>query len=245
MNSMDLGPAVKAEPLCARSARRADNARMHADRRMRDELRDRGEALATLLGVARYSGVLLADSLLLQYQRWPRHYHDGRHLLACVREADAVRVMAPDPDAVAFALWFHDAVYWPWRKDNEARSAAQARESALRLGLGADFAQRVHGLVMATAHLAGPAATTDPAADWVLDIDLGILGAPPDVYDRYEHDVRREYFYVMPRAWRKGRGAVLRHFIAQPSIYRTAHYRAALEGRARENLRRACAATPE
>ena len=216
---------------------------MQADRQLRDELRERGQVLATSLGVARDTGAKLADMLMLQYGRWPRRYHDARHLLACVRAADEVRSLAHDADTIAFALWFHDAVYWPWRHDNEARSAVQAREAAMRLGLGSTFADRVHALVMATAHLAGThAEVNDPAADWVLDIDLGILGAPADAYRRYERDVRREYFFVMPWSWRKGRAAVLRHFIAQPAIYRTAHFRSRLEARARSNLQHSLAA---
>jgi predicted metal-dependent HD superfamily phosphohydrolase len=213
---------------------------MDADRDLRSELHEHGRSLATSLGLARDAGTALADMLLLQYGRWPRRYHDPRHLLACVSAAESVRSMLPCADAVAFALWFHDAVYWPWRRDNEARSAVQARESALRLGLGVPFAEQVHALVMATAHLAGaPHPDGDPAVSWVLDIDLGILGAPPEAYERYERDVRREYFFVTPWAWRKGRAAVLQHFLDQPRIYRTEHFRAGLEVRARENLQRA------
>ena len=213
---------------------------MAAHPSLRDELHDHGRTLALSLELARDAGTQLADAMLRQYRRWPRRYHDERHLLHCVRAAEAVRAQAESADAVAFALWFHDAVYWPWRKDNEARSASQAHAAARRLGLPAAFADQVHALVMATAHLAGGAPSdAGPAADWVLDIDLGILGAPPEAYDRYEHDVRREYFFVMPWAWRKGRGAVLRHFLAQPRIYRTAHFHALLEASARGNLERA------
>ena len=213
---------------------------MPIDRKLLDELHEHGRTLASSLGIARDTGTQLADALVLQYRRWPRRYHDTRHLLACVRAAEKLRTSLPEADAVVFALWFHDAVYWPWRRDNELRSAVQAHDAALRLGLGPTFADRVHTLVMATAHLAGtPAAGSDPAADWVLDIDLRILGARPEVYDRYERNVRREYFFVMPWSWRKGRAAVLRHFLAKPRIYRTAHFRVLLEARARENLERA------
>jgi predicted metal-dependent HD superfamily phosphohydrolase len=213
---------------------------MNAD--VHDALRDHGRALALRLGAARDVGTALADGLARQYDRWPRRYHDSRHLLACVRACEDVRALLPAGDAVAFALWFHDAVYIPWRSDNESRSASQAVEAARRWGLDAAFAARVRCLVEATAHLGGePAAeaTADPATPWVLDIDLGILGAPPEVYERYERDVRREYFFVGPRRWRRGRAAVVRHFLAQPRIYRTAHFREALEARARENLARA------
>jgi predicted metal-dependent HD superfamily phosphohydrolase len=202
-------------------------------------LRDHGRALAVRVGVARDLGTALADGLARQYDRWPRRYHDARHLLACVRACEEVRRLVPEPEAVAFALWFHDAVYRPWRRDNEARSAAQAVVAARRWGLDPAFAARVRRLVEATAHLGGEpaaAAAVDPATAWVLDIDLGILGAPADAYERYERDVRREYFFVAPARWRHGRAAVLRHFLDQPRIFRTAHFHGLLEARARRNL---------
>src|SRR4051794_23606137 len=103
---------------------------------LRDELRDHAGALGASLGYARTTAHAMADLLLAQYERWPRRYHDGRHLLASVRAAEALRGQIPDDvDAVAFALWFHDAVYKPWRSDNEARSATMARRAALRLRL--------------------------------------------------------------------------------------------------------------
>jgi predicted metal-dependent HD superfamily phosphohydrolase len=208
-------------------------------RALRDELREHGGALAGRLGVARDTGMAMADALRVQYDRWPRRYHDARHLLACVCAAESVRTLMPSADAAVFALWFHDAVYRPWRGDNEARSAVQAQRAARRLGLGAAFAEQVGALVLATAHLAGSAPIADPAAAWVLDIDRGILGAVPALYDRYERDVRREHFFVTPARWRRRRAAVLRHFLEQPRIYRTAHFGARLEAPARANLQRA------
>jgi predicted metal-dependent HD superfamily phosphohydrolase len=139
---------------------------------------------------------------------------------------------------VAWALWFHDAVYWPWSRRSEQRSADWARDSALALGLPAGFAQRVHALVMATAHLGAPHGDEGIDADWVVDIDLGILGQAPALYERYAHDVRREYFWVSGSRFRRGRAAVLRHFLAQPAIYRTPHFRNLLEAPARDNLQR-------
>lgn len=212
---------------------------MTADPSIDPALREHGRALALRLGLPRDRGDDLADTLGRQYGRWPRRYHDRRHLLACVQAAESLHDAMPEPDAVAFALWFHDAVYRPWRRDNEARSAGQAGASARRLGLGEPFASRVQALVMATAHLDGTApAHDDAAADWVVDIDLKILGASPAAYDRFEHDVRREYLHVMPWTWRRRRAAVLSHFLSLPRIYRTAHFHDRLEAPARANLQR-------
>ena len=175
----------------------------------------------------------LGASLLRHWQRWPRRYHDGRHLLACVRAAARHREALAQPGAVAWALWFHDAVYWPWKRDNEARSADWAHDAALRCGLGAGFADTVRALVMDTCHGVQPAPGD---AAWLVDIDLGILGQSPETYARYAADVRREYFWIPRRRFAAGRQAVLRGFIARPSIYTTLDFRNRFEAQARANL---------
>lgn len=197
----------------------------------------------------------LGRRLARDWGRWPRRYHTLSHLLECLRQAQQWRAQMQEPARVAWALWFHDAIYKPWRRDNEERSARWAERAALDLGLAAAFGQGAAALVRATAHLAPPAteAGTPPAApqpparrpsdgDWLVDIDLSILGEDAATYDRYEAAVRQEYFFVPRGAWLRGRGAVLRHFLGQPHIFRTEAYRQRYEARARANLRRALAA---
>jgi predicted metal-dependent HD superfamily phosphohydrolase len=206
--------------------------------RAEEILRGRWQELCGELRITGAGPAGLCERLLRAWRRWPRRYHDTRHLLACVEAARPWRPHIADPAALCWALWFHDAVYRPWRRDNEARSAERAHAAALGLGLSPAFARRVHRLVMATAHGQAPDTADDPDAAWMVDIDLGILGQPWHVYERYARDVRREYFWVLPGAWRKGRGAVLRHFLAQPSVYRTPAFRERFEAAARENLQR-------
>ena len=71
------------------------------------------------------------------------------------------------------------------------------------------------------------------------DIDLSILGADAELYDRYEGWIRQEYDFVPEEAFRKGRGAVLKGFLDQGVIYHTAELRERLEVLARDNLSRA------
>ena len=69
----------------------------------------------------------------MNWSRWPRAYHDTAHLHACLQHLHAVQHDLPgvlhNPAAMALALWFHDAVYWPWSAHNEERSADWAREA--------------------------------------------------------------------------------------------------------------------
>jgi predicted metal-dependent HD superfamily phosphohydrolase len=198
-----------------------------------DELRAGWASLCTRLGLASPAAEQLGRTLLRDWQRWPRRYHAGSHLLACVRAAERHRGSMARPEQVAWALWFHDAVYWPWRRDNERRSATWARDAALRFGLGAPFGDAVHALVMDTCHGVEPAAGD---AAWLVDIDLGVLGQPRAVYERYARDVRREYFWVPAARFATGRAAVLRGFLLRPRLYATETFRAAFEAQARANL---------
>lgn len=175
----------------------------------------------------------LRRRLLAGYAEPQRHYHTGQHLRECLTHFAAVRERVQHPGEVALALWFHDAVYDPHAGDNEARSADWARAALLCHGASAEQAGRVLALVMATCH-AAPA--TEPDAQWLLDIDLAILGAAPARFAEYEAQVRSEYAWVDEAHYQKQRRAVLQGFLARPAIYQTAYFRARLEKQARENL---------
>jgi len=69
----------------------------------------------------------------------------------------------------------------------------------------------VHRLILLTA--GHEVDEGDRAGALLVDADLWILSSPPDRYDRYAADVRAEYAHVPDDLWRRGRGAVLRHFL--------------------------------
>jgi predicted metal-dependent HD superfamily phosphohydrolase len=162
-----------------------------------------------------------------------RHYHDVRHLEACLAWRPQLRALATHPDAVELALWFHDAVYEPRRRDNEERSAAWARTALFQAGADARLAHHVHRLVLSTRQH-GPAEDADTRV--LCDIDLAILGAAPERYAEYENDIRAEYAWVPEPEFRAARRAVLEGFLARPAIYATAPFAEQLEAQARTNL---------
>jgi predicted metal-dependent HD superfamily phosphohydrolase len=138
-------------------------------------------------------------------QRWSephRHYHTVEHLDECIAWLDAVG----GSDALAVALYFHDAIYDPARTDNEAASAVLFER--LAVGVNAELVARVSALILSRAKHEG----TGEAA-LLADIDLAVLGASPARYDRFERDVRREYALFDDAQWRAGRARVLRGFL--------------------------------
>ena len=160
-----------------------------------------------------------------------RHYHTLSHLDACLRELDAASELAMRPPEVELALWFHDAIYRSWRRDNEARSA-QLAVRMLRAA-PAETLERIRQMILATSHLDG-----DFGGDTalVLDIDLSILGASPDTYARFERAIRREYWWVPRARYVAGRGKLLNSLLERTSIYQHDLFYEKYEKPARANI---------
>ncbi|MDB5806091.1 MAG: hypothetical protein JWN73_3413 [Betaproteobacteria bacterium] len=187
-------------------------------------------------------GGALVEAARAAYASPGRHYHTWTHIEACLREAGSLAF--DDAPVVYAALLFHDAVYVVGAKDNEARSAALA---AARLQGNAIFdaarIARVEHLILLTAsHGALPADAPDDDKK-LIDIDLSILAAPAEVYQRYARDVRREWVpqVVSPEQYARGRAAFLRGMLAAPRIFHSDDF-AARETAARGNIGRELAA---
>jgi predicted metal-dependent HD superfamily phosphohydrolase len=201
-------------------------------------------------GERQASADALGRELVNRHDRWPRRCHDTRQLAVVLQQAAAWRARMQRPDEVELALWFHDAVRDPWRVDNEARSARLATRRLTALGLAPERVARVAALVRATAHREAGHAPEDAALfaadgpltdtrDWVLDLDLAPLASTPEVFDRLEADLAREYFWVRRARWAAGRGAAIERLLALPRLFRQETLGRRLEGPARANLTRA------
>ncbi len=136
----------------------------------------------------------------------------------------------------------HDAVYWPGRRDNEARSASLARHWIDVHGLSARLeTERVVELIELTASHGRLTPRSLPSHDaaLVLDIDMSILAAPWSDYVEYERGVAAEYVpEVGALAFRWGRRRWLRRTLARRWIFLSPHYHGQLDARARHNMAR-------
>lgn len=182
---------------------------------------------------------VLLQALLDRYCEPHRRYHTLEHLDACFRHFESVRGQAAHPDEVELALWFHDAVYAIRAPDNEQKSADWARSAMREAGIPEASVQRVYALVMVTRHDCAP---QTPDQEILLDVDLSILGARPQVFDAYEDQIRAEYAAVPVADFRSNRRRILQGFLDRPKIYHTPEFGTRLEAQARENLRRSIAA---
>ena len=192
---------------------------------------DRWQALMQGLGLPGNERTLA--QLLAAYRQRHRHYHTARHIQACLEQFDAVRGDAADPHAIELALWFHDAVYNPYRADNEQASADWATRFLRDNGAPASLHGRVHALIMATRH---EAVADGHDAAILIDIDLSILGAGAEAYEAYRRAVRREYRWVPGPLFRRSRRAVLASFLERERIFLTERFHASREAAARRNI---------
>ncbi len=196
-------------------------------------LQDEWTRLCAALDVeAAYAGQLWT-CLAEAYGEPQRRYHTLDHIAAVVADAVRLRDRFQRPEAAMLALFFHDVVYDPARRDNEMRSADK-----LELWLG----RRIDAGVLATCRRAIEATTShvaqnDPDLDLILDIDMAILGASPDAYRRYAEGVAREYLPVYGfDTYAAGRTRLfLEPTLARGPLFLTPAF-AALEAQARANL---------
>jgi predicted metal-dependent HD superfamily phosphohydrolase len=179
--------------------------------------------------------------LLNAYREWGRHYHGELHLRSVLELLDRYRDLADRPAEVECALWFHDAIYSTWRGGNERRSARWASTFLTRGKAYPVVSKRIVASIEATEHAQTVLADNNDTA-LVLDIDLIILGADVATYTKFEQQIRREYWWVPKRRYRKARRKVLEAFLARPQIYHHVTLRATYEIAARRNLAQAIAA---
>ena len=163
-----------------------------------------------------------------------RHYHSLAHLAEMLALLDEHAGPTADRTAVELAVYYHDLIYDPLRRDNEAKSA-RAAERLLSEVTGARRISKVAAMIEATAAHA-PAEDGDTAL--LLDVDLAILGAAPERYDAYARAVRKEYWMYPGPIYRRGRRRALEGFLAAAHIYQGEAFRQNFETRARKNVGR-------
>lgn len=167
------------------------------------------------------------------YREEHRHYHNLDHIATCL---DLLATTEADTPPLRLALIYHDVIYETQRNDNEEASALYAQKDLVALGAPSSFVGEVSALILCTDHSGQHPRQLH--SDLLCDIDLSTLGADEEEYDRYAHNIRREYEWVPDDKYRAGRSKVLATFLQRPWIYATVKFRSRFEESARANLER-------
>ena len=176
---------------------------------------------------------LTFDKLIAAYAEKHRYYHTFKHVNACLNHLDKTHNLARYTHEIELALWFHDAIYKPYSKDNELKSAQWAVNFLKQNSVDEKTIARVYQLVLVTLH--GIEIKTDDEK-LIVDCDLTILGSSPEVYNQFEANVRKEYRLVPYFIYRKKRKEILQMFLKQNWVYQVEYFKDKFEKQARDNL---------
>ena len=174
----------------------------------------------------------LFNLLFNAYTELQRFYHTVQHIVECLDLFHQIKHHLNDPIAVELTIWFHDAVYDPQASNNEEQSAELMKQYSLGI-VTSNQLQKVFDWIIATkAHYA----SSDQDLNYLLDIDLAILGKHPQRFAEYEQQIQQEYSWVEPDLYHVKRAEVLQHFSQMKPIYQTDFFRKLFEDQAKQNL---------
>lgn len=175
----------------------------------------------------------LYSQLVNYYNKKNRAYHNMNHIKVCLHEFEQVKSSLKYPHDVELAIWFHDIIYDPKSPLNEDKSAEFAATALKNLNVDSHHIGRVKDLILATKH---DKAITNRDAQYLVDIDISILGYPPELFLSYEKSIRKEYKWVPQIIYRKKRKQLLMSFLNREKIYYTEPFSELYESQSRINL---------
>ena len=187
----------------------------------------------------------LIGVLKSHYGEAHRAYHTWDHITALLDHFE--RLEWHDPKSVEAALFWHDVIYEPLSSTNEADSAAMMRKVMFGRA-DATLLDRAEAIVLATAKHQVPAGA-DSALEQdcalFLDMDLSILGAPWEEFDRYDRAIRQEFIAIPDQVFLPRRRAIMAGFLERERLFLTDTFHQNYDATARANLARLVASLPK
>lgn len=169
-----------------------------------------------------------------KYSGRKRHYHNLTHLKFLIQQLKECKHLVADWDTILFSVFYHDIIYDVLKSNNEERSAKLAEKRLLMADFPDDKTTLCREQILATkSHIY----SNNNDTNLFTDADLSILGQPPDVYEEYYHQIRKEYSIFPDLIYNPGRKKVINHFLEMEKIFKTDHFFAKYEQQARINLK--------
>lgn len=165
------------------------------------------------------------------YSSRSRHYHNLTHLTEMMVCFENYKNQLQFPDAVLYALFYHDYIYNSTRKDNELKSAEYAAQ-LLPENAGVDK-QTIFDMILATKQHVYQGVEDEK---WLIDFDLKVLAKEPEAYTIYAKQNRKEFSIYPDFLYNPGRKKALEHFLEKEFIYQTEIFRTLFESKARANI---------
>lgn len=173
---------------------------------------------------------ILFEELLSIYTSPNRHYHNLNHIHMMLLLSERYSYSVP----LLWAIWFHDAIYSTFRKDNEEKSAQLAQEKMTWLGISNDIIDETVRLILITKDHQSES-INDVLGIQMSDLDLSILGSTPDRYETYTEQVRAEYHHIPRPVYKKARVSFIKSILNHTKLFQSREM-SEFEANARKNL---------
>ena len=181
------------------------------------------------------TGAGMHDRLLLAYSEPQRVYHTLAHIQSCFKIFQDVVHLAKNADALALAIWFHDAIYDINANDNEQRSADWFLQETK--GIFDDSLRNlVYGHILVTMHCGTE--IQDHDSQIMVDIDLFSFGKPWPEFLRDSEDVRNEKPGIPDEEFYPKQCGFQQFLLEQPRFFQSDYFYQHYEKQARQNLTR-------
>lgn len=171
-----------------------------------------------------------------RYNKNGRHYHNFEHIGVMVLSYYySYENKLTNPDEILFAIFYHDVIYNPLKKDNEMSSAIYMCEDLEETKLSEESIAFIFDAILSTEK---HERHDNQDINYLLDFDMSILGKPKLVYQTYTQSIRKEYWMYPKFMYNKGRKSSLQSFLKQDRIFKTDDFYKLYEEQSRKNINR-------
>lgn len=209
-------------------------------------LEERFTDLCTSLGHTNPKFVF--DKIYKFHTRNTRYHHNLELIRRNLEEFSTARHLSLYPISTELSLFFKDLIFEHYMHDNKPRSAQFAFNHLKGFGVKKEIAYYIYDIIVAVdpkhRYLDDPRfSPISIDQTLVADIDTSPLGLPPEEYDLYESNIKKEYMSGVHRKISEehyvvSRLCYLRDFLANPKIFLTDFFRIKYKKQARENIER-------
>lgn len=175
----------------------------------------------------------LYQRLILAYAQPHRVYHTLTHIQSCFDIFGDVVDQVENPDAVALAIWFHDAIYEIDAVDNEQRSADWFLKESDNI-FSDSLRKRVYNHILATLHCGEKINHHD--SQIMVDIDLFSFGKPWPEFLQDSNNVRAEKSEMSDEEFYRKQCCFQKFLLDQPRFFQSDYFFEHYESQARQNL---------
>ncbi|THD67437.1 hypothetical protein E7Z59_07180 [Robertkochia marina] len=167
------------------------------------------------------------------YMASGRYYHNLEHIGYMITLALEHQEHIEDPNVLLFSIFYHDIIYQPGSTQNEEKSAELARLRLTALQVPKEKVNRCCEQILATRSHKG---AEDSDTQYLLDIDLAIIGETPVKFEAYTKQIGKEFSKLPSPLFKAGRMFFLKEFLGRRRIYQTDRFYKEREAQARTNL---------